>query len=68
MRKAAPAPRVIAVVGPTAAGKSDLGVALAQRSRFQEAIPEFEAALKLQPTNAQARAYLQQARTKLNQN
>ncbi|MFE9256836.1 tRNA (adenosine(37)-N6)-dimethylallyltransferase MiaA [Streptomyces sp. NPDC006879] len=29
MRSAAPAPRVIAVVGPTAAGKSDLGVALA---------------------------------------
>ncbi|MFF1558805.1 tRNA (adenosine(37)-N6)-dimethylallyltransferase MiaA [Streptomyces sp. NPDC058279] len=29
MRNAAPAPRVIAVVGPTAAGKSDLGVALA---------------------------------------
>ncbi|WP_338673335.1 tRNA (adenosine(37)-N6)-dimethylallyltransferase MiaA [Streptomyces sp. SCSIO 30461] len=28
---AAPAPRVIAVVGPTAAGKSDLGVHLAQR-------------------------------------
>ncbi|MFD5429803.1 tRNA (adenosine(37)-N6)-dimethylallyltransferase MiaA [Streptomyces sp. NPDC127084] len=28
---AAPAPRVIAVVGPTAAGKSDLGVQLAQR-------------------------------------
>ncbi|NUK01050.1 tRNA (adenosine(37)-N6)-dimethylallyltransferase MiaA [Streptomyces lunaelactis] len=31
MRSAAPAPRVIAVVGPTAAGKSDLGVFLAQR-------------------------------------
>ncbi|MDN3292706.1 tRNA (adenosine(37)-N6)-dimethylallyltransferase MiaA [Streptomyces ficellus] len=31
MRSAAPAPRVIAVVGPTAAGKSDLGVHLAQR-------------------------------------
>lgn len=31
MRRAAPAPRVIAVVGPTAAGKSDLGVFLAQR-------------------------------------
>lgn len=31
MRKAAPAPRVIAVVGPTAAGKSDLGVALARQ-------------------------------------
>ena len=30
VRTAAPAPRVIAVVGPTAAGKSDLGVALAQ--------------------------------------
>ncbi|MBH1938679.1 tRNA (adenosine(37)-N6)-dimethylallyltransferase MiaA [Streptomyces sp. AV19] len=30
MRKAAPAPQVIAVVGPTAAGKSDLGVALAR--------------------------------------
>ncbi|GAA1373437.1 tRNA (adenosine(37)-N6)-dimethylallyltransferase MiaA [Streptomyces beijiangensis] len=30
MRTAAPAPRVIAVVGPTAAGKSDLGVALAR--------------------------------------
>ncbi|MGG8406613.1 tRNA (adenosine(37)-N6)-dimethylallyltransferase MiaA [Streptomyces sp. 12297] len=30
MRSAAPAPRVIAVVGPTAAGKSDLGVALAR--------------------------------------
>ncbi|MCX5193946.1 tRNA (adenosine(37)-N6)-dimethylallyltransferase MiaA [Streptomyces sp. NBC_00249] len=30
MRNAAPAPRVIAVVGPTAAGKSDLGVALAR--------------------------------------
>ncbi|MFE3288999.1 tRNA (adenosine(37)-N6)-dimethylallyltransferase MiaA, partial [Streptomyces sp. NPDC059233] len=30
MRKAAPAQRVIAVVGPTAAGKSDLGVALAR--------------------------------------
>ncbi|MCY0930960.1 tRNA (adenosine(37)-N6)-dimethylallyltransferase MiaA [Streptomyces sp. H27-H1] len=30
MRKAATAPRVIAVVGPTAAGKSDLGVALAR--------------------------------------
>ncbi|GAA2257740.1 tRNA (adenosine(37)-N6)-dimethylallyltransferase MiaA [Streptomyces amakusaensis] len=29
MRSAAPAPRVIAVVGPTAAGKSDLGVFLA---------------------------------------
>ncbi|MFE7778820.1 tRNA (adenosine(37)-N6)-dimethylallyltransferase MiaA [Streptomyces sp. NPDC057445] len=31
MRSAAPAPRVIAVVGPTAAGKSDLGVHLAQQ-------------------------------------
>ncbi|WP_326653035.1 MULTISPECIES: tRNA (adenosine(37)-N6)-dimethylallyltransferase MiaA [unclassified Streptomyces] len=31
MRSAAPAPRVIAIVGPTAAGKSDLGVFLAQR-------------------------------------
>ncbi|MFC5804694.1 tRNA (adenosine(37)-N6)-dimethylallyltransferase MiaA [Streptomyces formicae] len=31
MRSAAPAPRVIAVVGPTAAGKSDLGVQLAQQ-------------------------------------
>ena len=31
MRRPAPAPRVIAVVGPTAAGKSDLGVFLAQR-------------------------------------
>ncbi|MFI1016538.1 tRNA (adenosine(37)-N6)-dimethylallyltransferase MiaA [Streptomyces sp. NPDC020965] len=31
MRSAPPAPRVIAVVGPTAAGKSDLGVFLAQR-------------------------------------
>ena len=31
MRRAAPAPRVIAVVGPTAAGKSDLGVVLAQQ-------------------------------------
>ncbi|MFI1864461.1 tRNA (adenosine(37)-N6)-dimethylallyltransferase MiaA [Streptomyces jumonjinensis] len=31
MRSTAPAPRVIAVVGPTAAGKSDLGVFLAQR-------------------------------------
>ncbi|MFI1397208.1 tRNA (adenosine(37)-N6)-dimethylallyltransferase MiaA [Streptomyces sp. NPDC020681] len=31
MRSPAPAPRVIAVVGPTAAGKSDLGVFLAQR-------------------------------------
>ncbi|MEV6048557.1 tRNA (adenosine(37)-N6)-dimethylallyltransferase MiaA [Streptomyces xanthochromogenes] len=31
MRSAAPAPRVIAVVGPTAAGKSDLGVFLAQQ-------------------------------------
>lgn len=31
MRSAAPAPRVIAVVGPTAAGKSDLGVFLARR-------------------------------------
>ena len=30
MSSAAPAPRVIAVVGPTAAGKSDLGVHLAQ--------------------------------------
>jgi tRNA dimethylallyltransferase len=30
VRTAAPAPRVIAVVGPTAAGKSDLGVALAR--------------------------------------
>lgn len=30
MRNAAPAPRVITVVGPTAAGKSDLGVALAR--------------------------------------
>ena len=30
MSSAAPAPRVIAVVGPTAAGKSDLGVALAR--------------------------------------
>ncbi|GHF52826.1 tRNA (adenosine(37)-N6)-dimethylallyltransferase MiaA [Streptomyces morookaense] len=30
MKSAAPAPRIIAVVGPTAAGKSDLGVALAQ--------------------------------------
>lgn len=30
MNTALPAPRVIAVVGPTAAGKSDLGVALAQ--------------------------------------
>ncbi|MFE9053964.1 tRNA (adenosine(37)-N6)-dimethylallyltransferase MiaA [Streptomyces mutabilis] len=31
MSSAPPAPRVIAVVGPTAAGKSDLGVFLAQR-------------------------------------
>ncbi|EDY51295.1 tRNA delta(2)-isopentenylpyrophosphate transferase [Streptomyces clavuligerus] len=31
MRSTPPAPRVIAVVGPTAAGKSDLGVFLAQR-------------------------------------
>ncbi|WP_149828303.1 tRNA (adenosine(37)-N6)-dimethylallyltransferase MiaA [Streptomyces tailanensis] len=31
MISAVPAPRVIAVVGPTAAGKSDLGVFLAQR-------------------------------------
>lgn len=31
MRSAAPAPRVIAVVGPTAAGKSDLGVFLARQ-------------------------------------
>ncbi|MBH5337344.1 tRNA (adenosine(37)-N6)-dimethylallyltransferase MiaA [Streptomyces pactum] len=31
MNSAVPAPRVIAVVGPTAAGKSDLGVALARR-------------------------------------
>jgi tRNA dimethylallyltransferase len=31
VRSAAPAPRVIAVVGPTAAGKSDLGVHLAQQ-------------------------------------
>ncbi|MFI7502596.1 tRNA (adenosine(37)-N6)-dimethylallyltransferase MiaA [Streptomyces sp. NPDC049687] len=31
MSSAAPTPRVIAVVGPTAAGKSDLGVFLAQR-------------------------------------
>lgn len=31
MTSSAPAPRVIAVVGPTAAGKSDLGVFLAQR-------------------------------------
>ncbi|MDH2391966.1 MULTISPECIES: tRNA (adenosine(37)-N6)-dimethylallyltransferase MiaA [Streptomyces] len=31
MRSAVPAPRVIAVVGPTAAGKSDLGVFLAQQ-------------------------------------
>lgn len=31
MRSPAPAPRVIAVVGPTAAGKSDLGVFLAQQ-------------------------------------
>ncbi|MFD5327601.1 tRNA (adenosine(37)-N6)-dimethylallyltransferase MiaA [Streptomyces sp. NPDC127092] len=31
MRSAAPASRVIAVVGPTAAGKSDLGVFLAQQ-------------------------------------
>ncbi|TGB08224.1 tRNA (adenosine(37)-N6)-dimethylallyltransferase MiaA [Streptomyces sp. MZ04] len=31
MSSAAPAPRVIAVVGPTTAGKSDLGVFLAQR-------------------------------------
>ncbi|MET8680536.1 tRNA (adenosine(37)-N6)-dimethylallyltransferase MiaA [Streptomyces sp. NPDC004647] len=30
MRSTTPAPRVIAVVGPTAAGKSDLGVALAR--------------------------------------
>ncbi|MEU2791492.1 tRNA (adenosine(37)-N6)-dimethylallyltransferase MiaA [Streptomyces sp. NPDC007100] len=30
MNNAVPAPRVIAVVGPTAAGKSDLGVALAR--------------------------------------
>ncbi|MCB5910530.1 tRNA (adenosine(37)-N6)-dimethylallyltransferase MiaA [Streptomyces pinistramenti] len=31
MNTAVPAPRVIAVVGPTAAGKSDLGVALARQ-------------------------------------
>ncbi|MER8017227.1 tRNA (adenosine(37)-N6)-dimethylallyltransferase MiaA [Streptomyces griseoluteus] len=31
MSSASPAPRVIAVVGPTAAGKSDLGVSLAQQ-------------------------------------
>ncbi|MFF8917783.1 tRNA (adenosine(37)-N6)-dimethylallyltransferase MiaA [Streptomyces sp. NPDC015032] len=31
MRSSAPAPRVITIVGPTAAGKSDLGVFLAQQ-------------------------------------
>ena len=31
MSSAPPSPRVIAVVGPTAAGKSDLGVFLARR-------------------------------------
>lgn len=43
----------------------DLGVVLAQQSRFQEAIPEFEAALRLEPTNAVARQYLDLARRKL---
>lgn len=47
------------------AARLDLGVALAQQSRFFEAIPEFEAALRLQPTNAVARQYLDLARQKL---
>jgi tetratricopeptide (TPR) repeat protein len=45
----------------------DLGVLLAQQARFTEAIPEFESALRLQPTNAVARQYLDLARQKLQQ-
>ena len=45
----------------------DLGVLLAQQARFTEAIPEFEAALRIQPTNAVARQYLDLARQKLQQ-
>lgn len=43
----------------------DLGVLLAQQARFTEAIPEFESALRIQPTNALARQYLDLARQKL---
>ncbi|MFO1457949.1 MAG: tetratricopeptide repeat protein [Verrucomicrobiota bacterium] len=46
-------------------GHLDLGVALAQQSRFSEAIPEFEAAQRLQPTNSLPRQYLDLARKKL---
>ncbi|MBN8248627.1 MAG: tetratricopeptide repeat protein [Verrucomicrobia bacterium] len=43
----------------------DLGVVLAQQARFQDAIPQFEAALRLEPANAVARQYLDLARRKL---
>ncbi|MBL9176099.1 MAG: tetratricopeptide repeat protein [Verrucomicrobiales bacterium] len=46
-------------------GHLDLGVALAQQSRFSEAVPEFEAAQRLQPTNSLPRQYLDLARKKL---
>lgn len=46
-------------------GHLDLGVALAQQSRYSEAIPEFEAAQRLQPTNSLPRQYLDLARKKL---
>ncbi len=57
--------RVIAQVPNSVVARVDLGVSLAQQARFREALPEFEAALRLQPTNAQVQAYLNQARAKV---
>jgi cytochrome c-type biogenesis protein CcmH/NrfG len=39
-----------------------LGVALAKQNRFREAIVQFEAVLRLDPTNGAAKRYLQNAR------
>ena len=43
----------------------DLGVVLAQQGRFAEAIPEFEAVLRIQPGHAAAQQYLDLARRKM---
>ncbi len=47
--------------------RMDYGVALARQERFAQAKLQFEEGLKLQPTNAQMQAYLQQVETKLHE-
>jgi Flp pilus assembly protein TadD len=46
---------------------SDLGAVLARLGRIREAVPEFEAALRLDPTLETARHNLQAARARLAQ-